>query len=723
MSNDNTNLATPVSPLDESLERYDRALRELESAAQNKQNPFIEQIVEVLVARDVVEKRRVEAQNPSGASIAKLIELDSRLKEQRQAIATAQDNNFRENLSKSKESLNIPPTNWWWDLAKQEQEPQLKQAIKQYEQAIETLEGTSELNSELLLKVLLARDAIEQIRKEEKNTQPAEIDRIIELDTRLWQQETKEKASVKEEEQVDKWKVYYNPPPSHWWWHITTETPYFIQCVERYKNALKEVTNEPNPSPLQTLKLLKARDTLEKALKNQPSLPENISHEITELDQQLNQQRLALTRGNQLQKWKKSLNPPESNWWWNFKPSLFGEQEEPLLWRDRLWILGALVCIGIAAGFVVNTTQIFQSGSGKAQNQGEVRSDAAQNSLVILQGLGLLATGGTVVTKKGQKMLENLIISIPFLRPSWQAPTTFGLSLTALGVAYSINTSLPTLGNWYLNQGQKLEEENQFFQAQEKYLQASKLFTKSDDKAIISLKLGKVYEQQGNLKQAIQVYRSALTTDNDEVRNCLGRAIVLFELKQVGWTKLNDKMINNFQEAEDYFLVLEHKLNKGKVNIQNKNKSNENSQNKKNQNKNPQNKKNQNEPNSKYTEDKGSQTEDQDSQTLKKELLINQGIIALSKYKYEPKYNDLRDVENKFENAVKLEDDLPTTPDGRRSRCYLELTIALKRRSSEMNSNDINELHSCGKILRNSTIDINELSLISEYIKIIQNPE
>ncbi len=868
MNNGNTQPTPSVSPLDESLERYDRALSELESYAKVLSKPesgteasseptealknlFFEHIVEVLVARDGVEKKRVEDENPSGKSIAKLIELDRRLKAQRQAIATQPE------LSEWKQNLNIPSTNWWWDLA--QLEPELNQALQEYEQAIVELEKAPEPDSNLLFimlsardvveeccrkekklspdsiekisqldkrlkkqdkaiakdeslderknilnkhtwwwqltdpeaipnkavdnyekalltlesatpnptseyirDVLLSRDEVEQIFREKKQP-PQRIDKIMELDERLWAQA----EAIAKEGQVEKWKVHFNPPESSWWWQIATEapylTPYLNQCVKRYKNALKEVENVPNPTKLETLRLLKARDALEKAIKNQPSVPEVISHKITELDQRLKQQRLALTRGNQLINWKKSLNPPESNWWWNFKPTLFGDEEEPLPLRDRLWILAALACIGIAAGFVVNTTQTFQGSTSKDKNIEAVGSDAAQNSLVILQGAGLLGLSASAVTKRGQKMVESLITNIPFICPSWHAPATFGLSLMALGVTYSINESLPLLGNWYFDQGKQLAEANQLFQAQEKYSQANKFFTDTDDKAQLRLSLGKISEQQGNLTEAINLYKSALATDNAEVRlevmNCLGRAKLLEGWQKVGWTnKITDEGL--IREVQSYFQLVENKIQKTLIEnnstISNNRASSKQVGAKETNNHKKQAKKG-------IDLKKGILPNKQ----LEKELYINKGIFAWSKanlskidFKDLDHDNDLlQTAKETFAKATTIENDLPTNLDGRKARCYQEIVEAIlsfkkqennqnklakeleilqsKLRPSQEEFKNIQKLQKglmvqagenlkipnllyCKKIL-NYVNDINDVNIMSKYRELIDN--
>ncbi|MBE9124672.1 MULTISPECIES: tetratricopeptide repeat protein [unclassified Coleofasciculus] len=726
--------AQPASPLDQALALYAARISQLESAALE---PSCEQIVEVLVARDAVEQNRVADPNPAVTSIVRLIQLDSRLKGQAQAIAND------DRLVEWKETLNIPEKYWWWHL-EYPLPPLPKQAIARYEQAlvaIEAAEGkptsaqvqevllarnaievirnnkpflermakalielderlkaqakaiisgdrlegwrtslnppatswwwhltyplsfnqgiqdyrralgeieksTPSPSANVVLELLLVRDAVERVRTAQKYPSPEGISQMLELD-KCWRTQASAIANNDNlHESLQEWKDNFNPLPTYWWWRTLEESCYPThkikrneQALKQYEQALDKIKSHSDPSSEQVRELLRTRDRVEKAISNQ-ALPESVCKQLIDLDSRLKEKRLALAKGNQLADWKKSLNPPETHWWWNFKPTFLGAEDEFMSWSDRLWTGGAVLCLGLAAGFVVSTSQTFQTFGTK---EGSTGSDTLQNLLVIAQAGGLLSLTVGAATQKGQKALEDILTSIPFIRPNWQAPATFGLSAIALGVAWTINESLPQLGTWYYDRGQQLAQEGQLFQAQDKFLQGKKLIQDAEQQAKLSLSLGDVYERQGNLEDAITAYQTGLATDNPAVFSALGRAQLLQEWQKGGWTKpIADQ--EKLQQPEINFQLATSQMKDGQKTGQNQ----------------------------------------IHSQQLLKNIYINQGLwnwsqVDLMKPPDENK-GLLTEAKEKFNDAYKLEEKLPTTLRGRLARCYSQLAEALINR-------------------------------------------
>lgn len=96
-----------ISKLDQAIERYAIALSAIEEAAPN---PSVEQVLEVLKARDAVKAARTTEIEAPSETLAKLIDLDSRLKTQAKAIAS-----FNK-LATCRQSLDPPESAWWWFL-------------------------------------------------------------------------------------------------------------------------------------------------------------------------------------------------------------------------------------------------------------------------------------------------------------------------------------------------------------------------------------------------------------------------------------------------------------------------------------------------------------------------------------------------------------------------------------------------------------------------------
>jgi tetratricopeptide (TPR) repeat protein len=95
------------SRLDQAIANYATTLKAIEEVAPS---PSLEQIIEVLVARDVVEHIKLNSEIVTGKSLADLIQLDRRLKAQAEILAqTAQ-------LADCRRSMQPPDSAWWWFL-------------------------------------------------------------------------------------------------------------------------------------------------------------------------------------------------------------------------------------------------------------------------------------------------------------------------------------------------------------------------------------------------------------------------------------------------------------------------------------------------------------------------------------------------------------------------------------------------------------------------------
>ncbi|MEQ8960173.1 MAG: hypothetical protein RLP02_19990, partial [Coleofasciculus sp. C2-GNP5-27] len=231
--------ATPATRLDKSIERYEKTLDELEST----NNPSFEQIVEVIVARDVVETRREKDKNPSGASIARVIKLDRRLQDQREAIATNPElAKYIDQLLEWRENLNLSSNPWWWQMIT-DLDTLLNQAVEEYKQALSELGDVRETSTEKILAVLQARDKVAQLCRGEKKLPQEEIAKIMDLDDRLWDQAFAINKVINNNEKLDPWNDRFQSPLDSWWWQLGTEEPDFIEYVHDYKEVLQDVQN------------------------------------------------------------------------------------------------------------------------------------------------------------------------------------------------------------------------------------------------------------------------------------------------------------------------------------------------------------------------------------------------------------------------------------------------------------------------------------------------
>ncbi|MEM9539593.1 MAG: tetratricopeptide repeat protein [Cyanobacteria bacterium P01_E01_bin.42] len=511
--------------IDDAIAAYETALIALESASPD---PAFEQIVAALIARDGVEKKRQIDQAPVGATYAKLIGLDERLKAQAPHI-TGDDK-----LEEWKASVNATPAQWWWNLS--DREPLLNQAIARYETALDALKAsTEEDKSEQVLEVLLARDAVEEARKGQKQLPQTSVAKLVKLDREL-KELSPEIASY---DTIAEWKVSLNRQAQSWWWEFKTTAPLPDRALARYKRALKVIEDESrNPTDGELLEALLARDEVEEAIsanfQNQP-VPEKFAKQLIDSDRQLKRHRLSLNVNNQLAQWKRSLKR-ENFWWWNLKPELLGSEEDPPSPRD--WVLTGLAigALGIATSFILSTAQTFSK-----EVEG-VQTDAVQNLATVLQVVGLGTAGAGALTKKGQDTIEKMV-TVLRLPSNLHAPAALGIAGGLMAVTGIVNASLPAWGGWYISRAKNFEQYNELIKARDSYLQASKFVRSVEDQAELTVGLGKIYERLGRYDKAEQEYEKARLLNDPAAMNALGRILLIQELTRQGQLSFTRKTL------------------------------------------------------------------------------------------------------------------------------------------------------------------------------------
>lgn len=486
------------------------------------------------------------------------------------------------------------------------------------------------------------------------------------------------------------------------------------QAIERCNQALLklESSRRRNRTPKHILEVLLARDEVAQYQCEEKLPSSDTLLNIIELDKRLKEQQLTILRTKELPAWKSCLNPPSENWWWDLKLNLLGSEDKPMTVKDRLWIAGAIAATVIAAAILLNTGQVLKIFGG---DKNSVQADGWQNALFGLQGTLVTAVGGAVTTGKGRQVLESLLINTPFVRPNWQAPGLFGVSCIVLGCTAVTYCSLPKLGDWYLSQGDKFVEEAQFSQAKEKYLQAKKFFTKDEDLVKVSLALGKVYEQKADFLDAMNEYKSAKGTDNPDILNRLGRAILLQEMRKIGWKQ----PITNQEQLNDSVNYINRAEQKIKYNLEQK-KDNLYSL-----------------PSDKTkTENVSTQGivvswDEQNrvnNQRILKEIKINQGILDWAQVDFtkapdQKAYKLLAQAQKKFEEADDQEEKLPTTPDDREARCYLEIARKLnsKNQKNKSSQNAINLHNYCKEMINRGLKDPSDAVIMNVVWDVVED--
>jgi tetratricopeptide (TPR) repeat protein len=533
--------------------------------------------------------------------------------------------------------------------SKSAERTQIDSAIARYEIALdrvdESVDREEGATGEVILELLLARDRLHEAWS---RSQLGDLSakRIVELDNRLRQQS----AAIANHRELKHWQQSLNPPESFWWWQLSDPVRDSLGAIADYERALRAIETDRRPSSEAILELLAARDRVESV---RDRLPKAQIAAIVELDRRLKQQRLTIARGNQLIGWRNTLKPPADRWWWYLNPTLIGSEEEPASLWDWLCTGISIGCLAIAASFTVSTYEVFKS------NQ-QIGRDLAQHLATIAQAGGLVLVTGGAVTKQGQKIVENILISAR-IPPRWQGTGTLMISSGLLLISWGIYANLPKWGIDYFNKGENLAQIGQYSQAIAQYRQAQKFPLQRDLEQQLIASLGRAYEARGELEKAQEQYQLIGDRDrqadlmvglarhyedrgqldraksiyekflnNARSANALGRVLLLEGLQQVGWTgKLPEADV---RQAEFYFELVEHQL---------------------------------------------SQHDNFYSEQLHYQVALNKGILRWAQVDLaQPKSEDLiflLQAYGNFQEAFQVEQLLPTTADGGRAKCYLEI--------------------------------------------------
>ncbi|MCJ8279283.1 MAG: hypothetical protein MJK14_04940 [Rivularia sp. ALOHA_DT_140] len=190
----------------QAVQRYENALNALESP----ETISSEELLEVLIARDAIEKAWDKQQQQPRHLTAKLVGLDKRLKAQAKVFAN------NDIVDEWKNNLKPPEKHWWWSFTRPTPLP--NQALQRYSKAIHLIENNNPPTSEQLLEALLSRDGVEEAIQEayQEKPVPEKLAReIIALDNKL----KKYRLDLNKDNQLKQWKDSLKRQ-NRWWWEL-----------------------------------------------------------------------------------------------------------------------------------------------------------------------------------------------------------------------------------------------------------------------------------------------------------------------------------------------------------------------------------------------------------------------------------------------------------------------------------------------------------------------
>jgi len=242
--------------------------------------------------------------------------------------------------------------------------------------------------------------------------------------------------------------------------------------------------------------LLRSRDAVQGILddlKKAGQLPQVSSetvNQLIQLDRDLQNLEGHLGKLKPLKAWRKTLDPsPEAWWWWPLHPSD--------RW-DWLWSTATLVALTGNLALVTDLAPRFLAGG---------TSFGGALGAIVPAVLTLL--GGSSLTETGKRLLEQGLEKLGLPEHWWQE-VKCGFSWGVLGLLLLFKNGLPTLADWYTQQGQAQWKNHNLASAQE-YLERALALVEDQPEA--QFFLGLIYEDFQQDDKAFVEYQKAWQGD------------------------------------------------------------------------------------------------------------------------------------------------------------------------------------------------------------------
>ena len=286
--------------------------------------------------------------------------------------------------------------------------------------------------------------------------------------------------------------------------------------LEHYETAIKRLKDAGDIELEQVLAVLNTRDDVQKALKEQKSIPSSLLKKLIDLDIELRKNAVLITKAvngkipEQLTHWRESVQPSQESWWWKLESIT----PAPHPWDTWDWLWKCLTIIGWTANLslLVNiATRFLSAGIG-----------LGGASAVILPSILALLQANSSVTKSGQegfeKLLDKLNVPKQFQQKARLIPT-FIMSVLLIIFWFS----LPSISDIYNRNGRRNRHQGYLGIAEQDYLRAISL---NSDNVEAHFNLGSLYEEWQDWKKAKKEYNIAVAGDLPKAYNNLGRLYI-----------------------------------------------------------------------------------------------------------------------------------------------------------------------------------------------------
>jgi len=291
-----------------------------------------------------------------------------------------------------------------------------------------------------------------------------------------------------------------------------------------YKEALDALPSEKTDDyESDVRRILLARDTLAKALKNITHIGEEDHGNVVEQDKRLKDaaQIVVTTVGaDAFVNWREANQPPDSAWWWLLDKRVAQNEardEEARQKRGALWIILTVLCVIVSLNLTAEIVKRFLSGGRDALS---TVNTIFQALLIVLNAvLGVLALG--TLPNPGRQWAEGLLTNVGLFK-KYGAKKRFLVAALVLASVLCFRLSLPAVARFYMERGARFASRLDQTGAMESFRRAISL---DPNNAGAHYALGRAYEDQPNYDEAINEYYSATLLDSRflEARNNLAR--------------------------------------------------------------------------------------------------------------------------------------------------------------------------------------------------------
>jgi tetratricopeptide (TPR) repeat protein len=291
---------------------------------------------------------------------------------------------------------------------------------------------------------------------------------------------------------------------------MRTQLDTSLECYEAAIKSLKQAGSSIQVE--QVLEVLKARDAVQVALKEQKSIPTSGLKQVIELDAALREKAELITKTvncktiEQFAQWRESLYPPAEAWWWRLE-----SLAPPHPWDVCDWLWKGLTVATWTANLslLVNIATRFLSG-------GVGLPGAAA---VILPSIFALLQASSELTKAGQEGFDKLLekLNIP---KQYREEAKLGSALLLSVILISIWCGLSLISNLYNGNGLKNYNERNLGEAEQDYLKEIALNAENIE---AHYNLGNLYEEWQELEKAKKEYQIAVAGNLPDAYNNLGR--------------------------------------------------------------------------------------------------------------------------------------------------------------------------------------------------------